>query len=78
MNLGPTVNSSAWDLSARESADGLTLLFHSQRSGGIGGEDIWMSTRATKNDPWGKPVNLGEPVEQRRQRRGSRARRRMD
>jgi Tol biopolymer transport system component len=62
VNLGPTLNSSAWDLSARESADGLTLLFHSQRSYGLGGMDIWMSTRATKNDPWGPPVNLGAPV----------------
>jgi hypothetical protein len=62
VNLGPTVNSSAWDLSARESADGLMLLFHSQRSGGMGGEDIWMSTRATKNDPWSSPVNLGPAV----------------
>jgi Tol biopolymer transport system component len=62
VNLGPTVNSSAWDLSPRESADGLTLLFHSQRAGGYGGEDIWMSTRATKNDPWTAPVNLGPVV----------------
>jgi hypothetical protein len=62
VNLGPTVNSSAWDLSPRESADGLTLLFHSSRVGGVGGEDIWMSTRATKNDPWSAPVNLGAPV----------------
>jgi Tol biopolymer transport system component len=62
VNLGPTVNSSAWDLSARESADGLTLLFHSQRGGGLGGQDIWTSTRATKNDPWGEPVNVGAPV----------------
>ncbi|OHB66331.1 MAG: hypothetical protein A2Y77_15125 [Planctomycetes bacterium RBG_13_62_9] len=62
VNLGPAVNSSAWDLSPRVSADGLSLLFHSQRGGGIGGEDIWMSTRATKNDPWGPPMNLGTPV----------------
>jgi hypothetical protein len=62
VNLGPTVNSSAWDLSARVSTDGLTLLFHSQRGGGVGGEDIWMATRATKDDPWGPPVNLGTPV----------------
>jgi hypothetical protein len=62
VNLGPTLNSGAYDLSPRESADGLTLLFHSTRGGGPGGEDIWMSTRATKNDPWGKPVNVGAPV----------------
>jgi hypothetical protein len=61
VNLGPTVNSGAYDLSPRESADGLTLLFHSTR-GGLGGEDIFMSTRATKNDPWGPAVNLGTPV----------------
>jgi hypothetical protein len=62
VNLGPAVNSSAWDLSARVSADGLQLLFHSARSGGLGGEDIWMSTRATKEAPWGAAVNLGAPV----------------
>ncbi len=62
VNLGPTVNSSAWDLSPRLAADGLTLLFHSNRAGGLSGEDIWMSTRATKNDPWGTPKNLGAPV----------------
>ena len=62
VNLGPTVNSSAWDLSPKVSADGLTLLFHSQRSDGLGNEDIWISTRATKNDPWGTPMNLGAPV----------------
>ena len=62
VNLGPTMNSSAWDLSARESADGLTLLFHSMRSGGLGGHDIWMSTRAAKSDSWGVPVNLGATV----------------
>jgi len=62
VNLGPTVNSSAWDLSPKLSADGLTLLFHSARGGGLGNEDIWMATRATKNDPWGTPKNLGAPV----------------
>jgi hypothetical protein len=62
VNLGPTVNSSAWDPSARVSADGLQLLFHSVRGGGLGNEDIWVATRATKDDPWGAPVNLGAPV----------------
>ena len=62
VNLGPAVNSGAWDISPRESADGLTLLFHSTRGGGLGGEDIWISTRATKNDAWGQAVNPGTPV----------------
>ncbi len=62
VNLGPTVNSSTWDIGPRVSADGLTLLFHSSRGDGLGGEDIWMSTRGTKNDPWRAPVNLGAPV----------------
>lgn len=62
VNLGPTVNSSGWDLSPRISADGLTLYFHSTRSGGYGNEDIWTSTRASKTDPWGTPVNLGPVV----------------
>lgn len=62
VNLGPTVNSAAWDLGPRVSADGLTLLFHSARSGGVGNEDIWMSTRATKDAAWGTPVCLPAPI----------------
>ncbi|MCL5280450.1 MAG: hypothetical protein M1376_11145 [Planctomycetes bacterium] len=61
VNLGPKVNSGAWDLSPRISADGLTLTFHSYR-GGYGNEDLWMATRATKNDPWNDAVNLGPTV----------------
>jgi hypothetical protein len=33
----------------------------STRSGGLGGIDIWVATRAGKNDP-GAPVNVGAPV----------------
>ncbi len=61
VNLGPKINSGAWDLSPRISADGLTLTFHSYR-GSYGNEDIWIATRATKNDPWNDPVNLGPTV----------------
>lgn len=62
VNMGPTVNSSMWDLSPRVSADGLSLYFHSTRPGGRGSEDIWVATRAAKADPWGAPVNLGAPI----------------
>jgi hypothetical protein len=30
--------------------------------GGEGGIDIWVSTRASADDPWGAPVNVGPPV----------------
>ena len=61
-NLGPTVNSSAWDFAASISPDALELYFTSRRSGGYGSDDIWVSRRATKNDPWEQPTNLGSIV----------------
>jgi len=62
VNLGAVVNSSTWDGVPCISADGLLLFFHSNRSGGYGGGDLWVTRRATINDPWGEPVNLGPPV----------------
>jgi len=61
-NLGPAVNSTAGDEGVSLSADGLILLFHSTRPGGYGSLDIWMTTRATKDDPWGEAVNLGPTI----------------
>jgi hypothetical protein len=61
-NLGPAVNSSAWDGEPSISSDGLSLYFGSQRSGGYGGADIWVTTRATVSDPWGQAVNLGPTI----------------
>jgi len=45
-----------------QSPDGLSFYMASNRPGGLGGLDIWVATRATTDDPWGEPVNLGEPV----------------
>jgi Tol biopolymer transport system component len=64
VNLGPNVNSPS-DTSfpcASISRDGLTLYFDPIRPGGYGGCDIYMTTRATKNDPWGPAVNLGPRI----------------
>jgi len=61
-NLGPTVNSSAWDGGPSISTDGLTLFFDSFRPGGTGGQDLWVMTRETTDDKWGEPVNLGPNV----------------
>jgi beta-lactamase regulating signal transducer with metallopeptidase domain len=61
-NLGPTVNSSYFEWDPYISADGLSLYFLSGRPGGFGRSDIWVTTRKTKDDPWGSPVNLGPTV----------------
>lgn len=41
--------------------DGNTLYFVSNRPDGLGGTDIWKSTR-THADNWSEPVNLGTPI----------------
>jgi WD40-like Beta Propeller Repeat len=45
-----------------QSPDGLSLYQASNRPGGEGGLDIWVSTRESTDDPWGAPVNLRQPV----------------
>jgi hypothetical protein len=62
VNLGPTVNSSYGEWGLSVSADGLTLFFVSNRPGGLGGHDLWMTTRSSVADPWEPPVNLGPTV----------------
>jgi hypothetical protein len=62
VNLGPKINSSAADCYPWVSPDGLELYFGSWRAGGYGGCDIYVARRATKNDPWSEPVNLGPVV----------------
>ncbi len=43
------------------SPDGKTLYFTSDMPGGQGGFDIWMSEQQSSGS-WGKPVNLGAPI----------------
>jgi hypothetical protein len=62
VNLGPIVNSPQSDGWAHLSPDGLELYFTSNRPGGYGDYDIWMSRRASTEDPWGLPVNLGPGI----------------
>jgi len=62
VNLGPTVNSPAYDGGPYISPDGLSLYFSSDRPGGQGNMDLWVTTRPTQSDPWGQPVNLGPTV----------------
>ena len=62
INLGPTVNSELNDFSPAISKDGLSLYFTSARTGGFGGDDIYVSQRDSSEDPWGPPVNLGPTI----------------
>ena len=58
----PNVNTSSEDFNASISSDGLSLYFISSRPGGVGGRDIWVTTRTTTDENWGEPVNLGPTI----------------
>jgi WD40-like Beta Propeller Repeat len=62
VNLGPIVNSAFEEFLPEISKDGLSLYFASNRPGPFGGEDLWVSRRATRDDAWGEPLNLGPSV----------------
>ncbi|MDD5571580.1 MAG: OmpA family protein [Bacteroidales bacterium] len=42
--------------------DELTLYFASNLPGGKGGNDIWVAKRKSKSQPFGKPENVGAPI----------------
>jgi len=54
------INSEYDDLGPEMSRDGSTVLFYSNRPGGFGGYDIWMSRRTAGG--WGEPQNLGPAI----------------
>jgi outer membrane protein OmpA-like peptidoglycan-associated protein/Tol biopolymer transport system component len=60
-NLGHVVNSENWESSPSLSPDKRDLYFSSNRPGGYGGRDIWVSHRSA-NGIWGEPENLGPTV----------------
>jgi WD40 repeat protein len=58
----PGFNGAALDGCPFVSRDGKTFYMASNRPGGLGGIDIWVSRRASVDDPWGPPANVGPPV----------------
>ena len=56
------VNTDALEGCPIESPDAHSIYFASDRPGGKGGIDIWVSYRQSPNHPWEEPVNLPEPV----------------
>ena len=61
LNLGPMINSPAWESQPSLSADGRVLYFVSDRRGGLGSRDIYV---ARKNDAgkWTKAMNMGKSI----------------
>lgn len=61
-SLGDKVNKSdSWESQPSISANGDVLFFTSNRSGGIGGLDLW-STKRMPNGDWEEPQNLGDVI----------------
>lgn len=60
-NMGLLVNSKAWDSQPSLSADGRTLYFSSERGGGHGGNDLYVTTLGA-DGTWGLARNLGPTV----------------
>lgn len=60
-NLGPNVNTAAWESQPSLSADGRTLYFVSERHGGYGRRDIWVS-HLDENGQWTRATNAGKPI----------------
>jgi hypothetical protein len=62
LNLGPIVDSAYNDQHPAISPDGLSLYFVSDRPGGTGGLDLWVTQRDSPEDPWQTPIPLGSAV----------------
>lgn len=62
-NLGRIVNTPLVELSPFMAPDGKTLYFSSNRPGGIGGFDLWLTRRLDETwTNWSAPQNLGAEV----------------
>lgn len=58
------INTEKDELGPELSRDGTELYFYSERAGGVGGYDIWVSKRTDgeSGSAWGAPTNLGQAV----------------
>ena len=61
INLGPQVNTEFWESSPSLSSDKSTLYFSSDRPGGYGGKDLYVSHRLPTGK-WSEALNMGSSV----------------
>lgn len=59
--IGKPINSGAWEAQPSFSSDSKALYFSSNRAGGFGGKDIWVSY-LDENLKWSEPFNLGPSI----------------
>lgn len=60
-NLGSSVNTPFWEAQPSLSNDGRILYFSSDRQGGYGRKDLWVS-ELKENNNWTKAINLGNVI----------------
>ena len=61
VNLGPNINTESWESQPAISSDGRQLFFVSNRPGGRGGKDIWVSYK-NANGVWMEAKNIGDKI----------------
>lgn len=59
-SLSRSINSSSWESQASISANDMKIYFTSNRKGGKGGSDIWMSIKV--KGKWTPAINLGDSI----------------
>jgi outer membrane protein OmpA-like peptidoglycan-associated protein len=61
--ISPNVNDPKyWDSQPTIASDGVTLYFASDRPGGLGGIDLYVTKKDPKTGVWSKPQNLGPKI----------------
>lgn len=61
VDLGKNINTKYGETSVTMTADGNTIYFTSDRPGGFGGLDIYVSKKDKKGN-WGEAIHLGKPI----------------
>lgn len=61
INMGSPINTEAWESEPSLSADGNIIYFSSDRKGGFGGSDIYVSYKI-ENEKWSNPIPLPKPI----------------